>query len=114
MSHPANLVVTEPIASPPAPDEAPDNLSLLQPLDHFAPRHIGSQGAAVEKMLDVLGVTSLDELIDQTVPATIRFQGELNLEPPRSESAVPARSAIPSGHVGAALARPRRPGGCAR
>ncbi|MDX1524083.1 MAG: glycine dehydrogenase (aminomethyl-transferring), partial [Anaerolineae bacterium] len=63
-------------------------LKLLQPLDHFVPRHIGPKGQVVEDMLAVLNTSSLDDLIDQAVPETIRFQGELNLPEPRSESEV--------------------------
>ncbi len=41
--------------------------------NNFAPRHNGvSKEAEVEKMLKVIGVSSMDELIDKTVPAAIR------------------------------------------
>ena len=41
--------------------------------NNFAPRHNGvSKEAEVEKMLKVIGVGSMDELIDKTVPAAIR------------------------------------------
>ena len=41
--------------------------------NNFAPRHNGvSKEAEVEKMLKVIGVNSMDELIDKTVPAAIR------------------------------------------
>lgn len=60
---------------------------LLHPLDRFEPRHLGPKGQAVERMLATLQVASLDELIDQVVPQTIRFKGELNLPPPRGEAA---------------------------
>ncbi len=62
--------------------------NLLKPLDHFASRHLGPKGPAVEQMLQILGVDTLDELIDQTVPQGIRFRQSLNLPQPRSESEV--------------------------
>ena len=49
------------------------NRDLLTPTDHFVDRHLGSTGAKVQKMLDALGVPSLDALIDETIPANIRM-----------------------------------------
>ena len=53
--------------------------------DEFVARHIGPSPAQVEHMLATIGVASLDELIDQAVPASIRFAGALDLPGPRSE-----------------------------
>ncbi|MCA9872748.1 MAG: aminomethyl-transferring glycine dehydrogenase, partial [Anaerolineales bacterium] len=64
------------------------NRDLLQPADRFVKRHIGPRSHDVTKMLDTLGLSSLEELVDQAVPASIRMDGHLNLEPPRSETAV--------------------------
>lgn len=47
--------------------------------NNFAHRHNGPQPAEVEKMLKVIGVGSLDELIDKTIPAKIRFKEPLDL-----------------------------------
>jgi glycine dehydrogenase len=41
---------------------------------------------ALTEMLTTIGVGSLDELIDQTVPAAIRLPQALNLPAPKSES----------------------------
>ena len=60
-------------------------LSLLQPLDTFAGRHLGPKGRTVAQMLDTLGLDSLAQLIDKTVPQTIRLQQTLDLPRPRSE-----------------------------
>src|SRR4026207_1463806 len=49
----------------------------LEPPDHFVSRHIGPDEADVAHMLRVLEVGSLDELIDQTVPASIRMSEPL-------------------------------------
>lgn len=61
---------------------------LLSPPDSFARRHIGPSPADVEKMLATIGVGSLDELIDNTVPSAIRMRRPLDLPAPRGESDV--------------------------
>jgi glycine dehydrogenase len=53
--------------------------------DRFENRHIGTTGPALAQMLRQLGVSSLDELIDQTVPAQIRLNKKLQLPPASSE-----------------------------
>lgn len=62
--------------------------ALLKPLDSFARRHLGPQGEAVQKMLAAIGLESLDSLIDQTIPQSIRLHHPLQLPAPRSESEV--------------------------
>ena len=57
----------------------------------FADRHIGPSPADVEHMLATLGLLSLDELIDQAVPATIRDDKPLELDAAVSESDAIAR-----------------------
>jgi glycine dehydrogenase len=47
--------------------------------NNFTPRHNGPQVADVEKMLKVIGVSSIDELIDKTIPSSIRLKAPLNL-----------------------------------
>ena len=59
--------------------------TLLEPSDSFAPRHIGPSDADVRAMLERLGVGSLDELAEQTVPASIRRTQPLALGEPRGE-----------------------------
>src|SRR6516162_2158937 len=58
----------------------------------FAARHIGPSPADVKKMLDVMGVSSLDELIDQTIPSSIRQSMPLNLGAALSETEVLKRA----------------------
>ncbi|MEM9426814.1 MAG: aminomethyl-transferring glycine dehydrogenase [Pseudomonadota bacterium] len=55
------------------------------PYDFANRRHIGPSPAEIEQMLAKLGVASLDELIDQTVPESIRQSKPLSFEKPRSE-----------------------------
>ena len=51
----------------------------------FAARHIGPSPTEVEEMLAAIGVSSVDELIRQTVPESIRAQHPLGLGPGLSE-----------------------------
>src|SRR5947208_10602239 len=62
----------------------------LAPLDTFPRRHIGPLGGGPSDLADMLktiGVASLDDLIDQTIPAAIRLKKPLNLPEPLGESA---------------------------
>ncbi len=68
--------------------EVSHNRDLLQPIDSFDSRHLGPKPAAVAHMLERLRLDSLDELIDEAVPAAIRMTGALNLPAPLSESQV--------------------------
>ena len=63
----------------------------FQPLDTFAPRHIGPRGDDVAAMLKEVGAGSLDQLIDEAIPPGIRLKAPLNLPPAESESAYLAR-----------------------
>ena len=51
------------------------------PYDFANRRHIGPSPAEMEEMLKVVGVKTLDELIDQTVPASIRQSTPLGWAP---------------------------------
>ena len=53
--------------------------------DRFVDRHVGPDLHEVMQMLEVLGKGSLEELIDATVPASIRMTRPLELGPGRSE-----------------------------
>jgi len=52
----------------------------------FQRRHIGISETDKQKMLQTIGVSNLDELIDKTVPANIRMQKALDLPPSISEN----------------------------
>ncbi|HPS72626.1 MAG TPA: glycine dehydrogenase (aminomethyl-transferring), partial [Bacteroidales bacterium] len=47
--------------------------------DDFTLRHNGPQPEDVDKMLQTIGVATLDELIDKTIPASIRLKEDLPL-----------------------------------
>jgi glycine dehydrogenase len=55
--------------------------TLLDPSDTFVRRQIGPSPADIERMLAALGYASLDELVDATVPASIRQREPLVITP---------------------------------
>src|SRR5688500_14480446 len=65
---------------------APVAVAPIPSLDTFVPRHIGPSDAEVAEMLAALGVASLDELIDKTVPPSIRRKAPLQLHAPSGEA----------------------------
>jgi glycine dehydrogenase len=65
----------------------PERVDVPDPTD-FVHRHIGPSPADVTKMLETIGVSSIDELIEQTVPNTIRQRAPLDLGPALSETEV--------------------------
>ena len=82
-----DLNATLPPASPSTPNmstigesAADRGLRLLEPTDTFVHRHIGPSDAEVEKMLALLGLDSLESLVEQTVPASIRHSRLLELD----------------------------------
>jgi glycine dehydrogenase len=57
----------------------------LEDGDDFARRHIGPDESEIDAMLEVVGARSLDDLVDQAAPPTIRTGRPLDLPPPISE-----------------------------
>src|SRR5947207_7356443 len=68
-----------------AAQREPQQMQPTRHPDRFVDRHIGPDSRDVEEMLAALGVRNLDELIDRTVPASIRMQKPLDLPAGRSE-----------------------------
>ena len=60
-------------------------MHTLDATDWFAPRHIGPSPDERDRMLQTIGVASLDALIDQAIPQAIRLKTPINLPPPESE-----------------------------
>jgi glycine dehydrogenase len=56
-----------------------------QQANEFSSRHIGPNEHETEQMLKVIGISSLNELIDKTVPASIRNKERLDLPAAVSE-----------------------------
>ncbi|MGE5145428.1 MAG: hypothetical protein ACM3N5_01695, partial [Candidatus Eiseniibacteriota bacterium] len=77
-----------------AGDRSAKDMSAKLPLDaleqttDFVRRHIGPSEAEIAEMLDALGLTSLDALVDRAVPKSIRSKAPLDLPGGRTESDV--------------------------
>ena len=54
--------------------------------ESFQNRHIGPNEDEKKEMLQTIGVDSVEQLIDQTIPSHIRFKEDLNLPSAQSES----------------------------
>jgi glycine dehydrogenase len=75
--------------------------------DRFVSRHLGPDAHDIDEMLKTLGVASLDELIDRTVPASIRLARPLALPAGKSEfgllqdvQAIAARNQVFRSYIG--------------
>src|SRR4051812_9063693 len=75
--------------------------------DRFVHRHLGPDADDVKKMLEVIGAASLDDLINKTVPASIRLQRPLDLPSGKSEhgllqdtQAIAARNQVFKSYIG--------------
>jgi len=53
--------------------------------DRFVTRHIGPRNNEIAEMLEAVGVSSMEELLEQTVPSNIRLQQPLKLNEGLSE-----------------------------
>jgi len=67
------------------------SLASLQHTDEFIGRHIGPGEREIQAMLAELQLSSLDELVQQTVPESIALKRRLALGEPGTEPAVLAR-----------------------
>src|ERR1700744_1412653 len=62
-------------------------MNLFAQLQHeFLQRHIGPDAQETREMLDTIGIDSIDELINKTVPQAIRLPKPLNLPAAMSEA----------------------------
>lgn len=63
-----------------------DTKETQQPVSsNFIKRHIGPDAQETEQMLKILGFSTLDALIEQTVPSAIRLNRSLQLPPAQNE-----------------------------
>ncbi|NAW66537.1 aminomethyl-transferring glycine dehydrogenase [Photobacterium halotolerans] len=65
------------------------DMNLLHALSDdnaFAARHNGPNDAQQAKMLQTIGADSIDKLIEETVPASIRLKEAMKLDQPQSEA----------------------------
>jgi glycine dehydrogenase len=60
-------------------------MNIFEHPDKFVDRHIGPRKDDVNEMLKTIGVTTLDQLINETIPSSIRLKESLKLSKPVSE-----------------------------
>ena len=58
---------------------------FVDPSDTFVRRHLGPREAELKEMLAAVGCPSLEDLVEQTIPAAIRMSRPLDLEGPKGE-----------------------------
>ena len=61
-------------------------MSSAQPATTFERRHIGPSPSDIKEMLQVVGAQSLEDLMSQTLPASIRQKEPLNTGAAMSET----------------------------
>ncbi|HBZ45150.1 MAG TPA: glycine dehydrogenase (aminomethyl-transferring) [Maritimibacter sp.] len=66
----------------------PFNFTGYDPYDFANRRHIGPSPSEMDEMLSVIGVGSLDKLIDATIPKSLRQDAPLDFGEPMSERAM--------------------------
>ena len=54
-------------------------VTTSNPAYEFARRHLGPNERQTKEMLQVLGLASLDELVQKTVPSDIQFRGTMKI-----------------------------------
>jgi glycine dehydrogenase len=87
---------TDAVSGEPAPSSVDGGAPVSDPLvpledrDGFTRRHLGPSAADRDRMLEGLGFTSMAELLDATVPPSIREEGaaDLDLPGPMTEAEV--------------------------
>ncbi len=60
-------------------------MNSMEHPDKFVNRHIGPSEEDIQSMLNTIGVESLEQLIDETVPQSIRLSQKLEIDSPISE-----------------------------
>ena len=78
-------------ALPDTPVKINESLENLQNQEEFIHRHIGPSNEQIQSMLKTLELNSLDELIENTVPAAIQIDQPLDLNKPVGEAAALAK-----------------------
>ena len=63
----------------------PAGLDALAPRDAFHSRHLGVDGDDARALLAAIGADSIEALVEQTVPASIRLDAPLALPEPAPE-----------------------------
>ncbi len=61
-------------------------MSVHNTTDQFSVRHLGSKSEQVHEMLQTIGISEIDQLIDRIVPSDIRLDKLPELDPPMNEN----------------------------
>jgi len=61
-------------------------MTCIDPLPDFEARHLGPTQADISRMLEEVGYDSLTDLVRETIPESIRMEGELDLPAALSEA----------------------------
>ena len=72
-------------------------MTMIDPSPDFEARHLGPRPAEIDDMLDAVGYDSLDTLIGDVVPESIRMEGDLGLPEAVTEAALLVRLRLGSG-----------------
>ena len=67
------------------PSAAAQQCGPFEHPDRFVDRHIGPRGDEIPQMLEALGLSGLEELVEAAVPASIRTNRPLRLPKARGE-----------------------------
>ena len=60
-------------------------MKVFEHPDKFVNRHIGPNDVEINEMAEIIGLKSMDDLINEILPEHIRMESELDIEPPLSE-----------------------------
>ncbi len=71
--------------APLSPSPSSPSLAALEQRDDFLDRHIGPSASEIAAMLASINASSLEQLVEQTVPPAIRLAAPLALAEPRPE-----------------------------
>ena len=89
--------------------------------NEFADRHIGPNEHETKEMLQEIGMSSLEELVNKTVPTAIRIKGDLDITPAISEfeylnelKKVAAKNKVYKSYIGCGYYDTIVPGDCVR
>jgi len=63
-------------------------MKTTQQKNEFLSRHLGPREHEIPVMLHAIGVRSMDELLDQTIPEIIRSKQQPPMDPPETEYAI--------------------------
>ncbi|MEE3301364.1 MAG: hypothetical protein VX197_09075, partial [Pseudomonadota bacterium] len=76
---------SQPVPNNIAQNDSAATLQALLCMDEFIDRHVGPDREQINEMLSLLGLTSLDKLIEKTIPESILLKKPMALADPLPE-----------------------------